>query len=73
MQVRARVSYTGVPAGEIIFPWSKTPVSPGEHPDVNDCPQGKLDAAKNICKAKEHNFFPSRQCLIDVCFTGTQM
>jgi len=73
VQVRARVSRTGVPANELIFPWPKTPVNPGNHPDVNDCPQGKLPVAKNICKAKEHNFFPSRQCLMDVCFTGHQM
>jgi len=73
VQVRARVSRTGVPAGEILFPWPKTPVNPGNHPDVNDCPQGKLPQAKDICKKKEKNFFPSRQCLMDVCFTGRQM
>merc|ERR1712066_558855 len=73
VQVRARVSRTGVPANEILFPWPKTPVNPGNHPDVNDCPQGKLPQAKAVCKKKEKSFFPSRQCLMDVCFTGHQM
>merc|ERR1719262_1150314 len=45
-QVRARVGKTGVPADQIMFPWPKTPVNPGNRPDMNDCPQGTLKRAK---------------------------
>merc|ERR1711879_317417 len=65
--VRSRVGTTGVPQGELIFPGAKTPVSPGARPDLNDCPEGELNAAMAKCKAAEHTTFPSHACLIDTC------
>merc|ERR550532_2514645 len=66
-QVRARVGRTGVPQGELIFPGAKTPVNPTARPDLNDCPEGELNAAMAKCKAAEHTTFPSHACLIDTC------
>merc|ERR1712007_188332 len=41
VQVRSRVGKTGVPAGpDFLFPWGKTPINPGNRPDMNDCPPG---------------------------------
>jgi len=65
--VRSRVGTTGVPQGELIFPGAKTPVSPGARPDLNNCPEGELNAAMAKCKAAEHTTFPSHACLIDTC------
>jgi len=70
VQVRARVGKTGVAAGEILFPWPKTPINVGNRPDINDCPQGKLPVAKEVCRKKEGNFFPSKACMVDECFAG---
>jgi hypothetical protein len=72
-QVRARVGRTGVPPGELLFPWPKTPVNPSNRPDMNDCPRGKLKIAKDNCRAREGRFFPSPGCLIDECFAGVAM
>merc|ERR1712154_736037 len=66
-QVRARVGRTGVPQGELIFPGAKTPINPTARPDLNDCPEGELNAAMAKCKAAEHTTFPSHACLIDTC------
>jgi len=70
LQIRARLGKTGVAANELLFPGPKTPVVEANRPDINDCPPQKLVSAKGLCKAKEHAFFPSKECLIDVCFGG---
>merc|ERR1740138_213135 len=70
VRVRARVGKTGVAAELIMFPWPKTPVNPGNRPDMNDCPQGTMDKARVLCRKKESKFFPSSQCMVDVCFSG---
>merc|ERR1719413_236583 len=71
VQVRSRVGKTGVPAGpDFLFPWGKTPINPGNRPDMNDCPPGTSHKAKEICKKKEKTFFPTPACLVDVCFGG---
>lgn len=72
--VRGRVGKTGVPAGpDFLFPWGKTPINPGNRPDMNDCPANTLKKAKHICREKEGNFFPTPACLVDVCFGGGVM
>merc|ERR1711972_537633 len=71
VQVRSRVGKTGVPAGpDFLFPWGKTPINPGNRPDMNDCPPGTSKNAKEVCRKKEKTFFPSPACLVDVCFGG---
>merc|ERR1712110_1113549 len=70
LQIRARLGKTGVPEGELLFPGPKTKVVQTDRPDINDCPQEKLKKATALCKAQEHAFFPSMECLIDVCFGG---
>jgi len=72
LKIRARVGRTGVPQAELFFPGLKTPVVQTNRPDINDCPQDELVAAKSACKKQEHAFFPSRECLIDVCFGGKE-
>jgi hypothetical protein len=74
VQVRSRVGKIGVPAGpDFLFPWGKTPINPGNRPDMNDCPQGQLKIAKKVCGEKEQTTFPSPACLIDQCFGGGVM
>ena len=60
---------TGVAPGELLFT-RKTPVVVANRPDINDCPAQMLKQAEESCKKKEHSFFPSQECLIDVCFGG---
>jgi hypothetical protein len=67
--IRSRVGKTGVAPGELLFR-TKTPVVVANRPDVNDCPSDTLKKAEEACKKKEGGFFPSQQCLIDVCFGG---
>merc|ERR1712151_283741 len=50
--------------------WGKTPINPGNRPDMNDCPPGTSKNAKEVCRKKEKTFFPSPACLVDVCFGG---
>jgi hypothetical protein len=69
MKIRARVGKTGVAPNELLFN-RKTPVVAANRPDINDCPTDTLHAAEESCKKKEHSFFPSQECLIDVCFGG---
>jgi len=69
LQVRARVGKAGVDPNLLLFN-TKTPVMIVNRPNINDCPQEKLDLAKASCKAKEHKFVPSIACLIDACFGG---
>lgn len=70
VQIRARVGRTGVAQQDLLFPGLKTLVVQANRPDINDCPAGQLDPAKEACKKKEHKFIPSMACLIDVCFGG---
>jgi len=68
MQVRARVGTNGVEAGpDFLFPGGKTPISPGNRPDINNCPDPKLTAAKKKC---DDAGTTSAACLIDLCFGG---
>jgi hypothetical protein len=69
MQIRARVGKTGVAPADLLFN-RKTPVVVANRPDINDCPADTLKTAEAQCKAKEKSFFPSQECLIDVCFGG---
>jgi hypothetical protein len=70
LMVRARVGQQGVNAGELMFPGGKTPINPSNRPDINDCDQNKLEAAKDKCKKAEKRWNPSMGCLVDVCFGG---
>jgi len=65
--VRARVGKFGVPEGQLIFPGPKTPINPGNRPDLNDCPAGALKVAMTKCRAAEGTTFPSKACLVDTC------
>jgi hypothetical protein len=67
MQVRARVGTQGVPAGALLFPGGKTPIAPGNRPDINNCPEEKLVGFKKEC---DDNQDTSMECLIDRCFGG---
>merc|ERR1712039_1006563 len=68
MQVRARIGVTGVPAGpEFLFPGGKTPISPGNRPDLNDCPQAISMKAKKICDDAGQT---GTACMVDICFGG---
>jgi len=68
MQVRARVGTQGVPAGpQFLFPGGKTPVNPGKHPDLNDCPQDTMTRAKTACDNAGET---SMGCMLDYCFVG---
>jgi len=69
-QVRARVGKTGVAVADLIFSEPKMPIIQGNRPDLNDCPQDKLDDAHTDCKNREKKFIPSMACLIDECFAG---
>merc|ERR1712061_219652 len=67
MQVRARLGAQGVPAGMLLFPGGKTPIAPGNRPDVNNCPDEKLKLAKKAC---DDAGATNMECLIDNCFGG---
>jgi hypothetical protein len=69
MEIRKRVGKTGVDPSVLLFA-HKTPVVEANRPDLNDCPTDDLHKAETLCKAKEHAFIPSQECLIDVCFGG---
>lgn len=72
LQVRARVGKQGVDQPDLLF-HTKTPVVKANRPNINDCPAGKLDEAKTICKAaakKQGQFVPAMDCLVDYCFGG---
>merc|ERR1719413_164846 len=66
-QVRARVGTQGVPAGALLFPGGKTPIAPGNRPDINNCPEEKLQLYKKQC---DDSSATSMECLIDRCFGG---
>jgi hypothetical protein len=67
MQVRARVGTQGVPAGALLFPGGKTPIAPGNRPDINNCPEDKLVRFKAECDISQAT---SIECLVDRCFGG---
>merc|ERR1712032_1316748 len=69
LQIRARIGKTGVDPNALLF-GHKTPVAVANRPDVNDCPSDTMKRAEELCKKKESSFFPSQECLIDVCFGG---
>jgi len=69
LEVRKRVGTQGVPAGPELLFATKTPITPADRPDVNDCPTATLDAAKTDCSAT-YGGVPSRSCLLDYCFAG---
>jgi len=68
--VRSRLGKNGVAEGDLLFPGPKTPINADARPNINDCPQDKLAAAKESCKKSEKKWNPSMACLIDVCFGG---
>jgi len=68
--VRQRVGTQGVPPGELLFA-QKTPVTVANRPDVNNCPQATMDAAKAECTAKYGA--PKMSCLTDYCFAGKEV
>jgi len=70
MEVRKRLGTQGVAAGVLILPGKKTAIVVSSRPDINNCPSPTLKMAEAACKKKEGGFFPSKQCLIDVCFGG---
>lgn len=70
MEVRKRLGTQGVAVGDLLFTGPKTPIAPANRPDLSNCPPAKLAGARESCKKSESKFFPSKQCLIDVCFGG---
>jgi len=70
MEVRKRLGTQGVAVTDLILPGGKTPIVVSNRPDISNCPTAKLHQAEALCKAKEHKFIPSKECLIDVCFGG---
>merc|ERR1712190_132250 len=66
-QVRARLGTQGVPAGALLLPGGKTPIAPGNRPDINNCPEEKLVKFKKEC---DDQGATSMECLIDLCFGG---
>jgi len=67
--IRSRIGTTGVPQNELLFR-TKTPVTPANRPDLNNCPTDMSEKAKNLCKAKSKNGIPNHDCMVDVCFGG---
>jgi hypothetical protein len=70
MEVRQRLGTHGVAVADLLFTGPKTPIITANRPDLSNCPPVKLTMARDSCKAREKKFFPSKQCLIDVCFGG---
>jgi hypothetical protein len=67
--IRARIGTTGVPPQELLF-HTKTPVTPANRPDLNNCPTDKTERAKELCLKRSKNGIPNKDCMIDVCFGG---
>merc|ERR1712228_379617 len=68
--IRSRIGTTGVSPQNLLFPEPKTPVSPANRPDLNNCPTDKTEHAKAVCEQKSKNGIASKECMIDVCFGG---
>ncbi|CAK0852508.1 unnamed protein product [Prorocentrum cordatum] len=67
--IRARIGTTGVPQAELLF-HTKTPVTPANRPDLNNCASDKTERAKELCTKKSKTGIPNKDCMIDVCFGG---
>jgi len=67
--IRSRIGTTGVPPQELLF-HTKTPVTPINRPDLNNCATDKTERAKEVCLAKSKTGIPNKECMIDVCFGG---
>merc|ERR1719192_1004718 len=70
LAVRQRIGTQGVPPGELLFA-SKTPITVANRPDINNCPQATMDAAKADCTAKYGS--AKMSCLTDYCFAGKEV
>merc|ERR1719219_3067242 len=71
LAVRQRVGTQGVPAGPEMLFGQKTPVTVANRPDINNCPQATMDAAKADCAAKYGS--AKMSCLTDYCFAGKEV
>jgi len=71
LAVRQRVGTQGVPAGPEMLFSQKTPVTVANRPDINNCPQATMDAAKADCAAKYGS--AKMSCLTDYCFAGKEV
>jgi hypothetical protein len=67
--IRSRIGTTGVPQEDLLF-HTKTPVTPANRPDLNNCPTDKTEMAKELCLKKSKTGIPNKECMIDVCFGG---
>merc|ERR1719361_1757400 len=70
LAVHQRVGTQGVPPGELLFA-SKTPITVANRPDINNCPQATMDAAKADCTAKYGA--AKMSCLTDYYFAGMEV
>jgi hypothetical protein len=68
-QIRARIGTTGVPPQDLLF-HTKTPVTPANRPDLNNCPTEKTERARQVCLGKSKTGIPNHDCMVDVCFGG---
>merc|ERR1711879_682656 len=66
LAVRQRVGTQGVPAGPELLFGQKTPITVANRPDINNCPQATMNAAKADCAAKYGS--AKMSCLTDYCF-----
>jgi len=71
LAVRQRVGTQGVPAGPELLFGSKTPITVANRPDINNCPQSTMDAAKADCTSKYGS--AKMSCLTDYCFAGKEV
>jgi len=71
LAVRQRVGTQGVPAGPELLFGQKTPITVANRPDINNCPQATMNAAKADCAAKYGSARMS--CLTDYCFAGKEV
>jgi len=66
-----RVGTQGVPAGPELLFGAKTPITVANRPDINNCPQATINAAKADCAAKYGS--AKMSCLTDYCFAGKEV
>merc|ERR1719219_2832111 len=71
LAVRQRVGTQGVPAGPELLFGAKTPITVANRPDINNCPEATINAAKADCAAKYGSARMS--CLTDYCFAGKEV
>jgi len=71
LAVRQRVGTQGVPAGPELLFGAKTPITVANRPDINNCPQATMNAAKADCAAKYGS--AKMSCLTDYCFAGKEV